>query len=319
MVTFLILLTFGAGFLLVFGINLLIADIAQSHRDKVRKRLENEDELRHEQRSKRIALRQAAHQPVQEVAEDPHSLTLWQNFEQLIIESGMPVRPINVLGACVALGLATGLIVQIALHIWMLSVLAGAIASYIPIIYVSSVRRQRLRKLLSQLPDAFDLMGRSMRSGQTISQAMQSVADDFSAPACDEFGYCCDQQNLGLSPETTMRALARRTGLLEIKIFVLAVMVHRQTGGNLAELLDKLSSVIRERQRINGSIQAKTAEGRAQMVVLLALPPLIFCVMFAINRPFAVALFNYPQLLAGTVAMMCVGAFSMNRIISFDF
>ena len=205
------------------------------------------------------------------------------------------------------------------MHITALAFTAGALASVIPIMYVASKRKQRLAKLLSQLPDAFDLMGRSMRSGQTISQAMQSVADDFSAPACDEFGYCCDQQNLGLSPESTMRGLARRTGLLEIKIFVLAVMVHRQTGGNLAELLDKLSTVIRERQRISGSIQALTAEGRAQMIVLLALPPLIFCVLFFINRPYATTLFNYPIVIIGTVAMMCIGAFFMRLIINFDF
>src|SRR6202030_4138555 len=118
-----------------------------------------------------------------------------------------------------------------------------------------------------------------MRSGQTISQAMQSVADDFAAPASDEFGYCCDQQNLGLSPEAAMRGLALRTGILEMKIFVLAVMVHNQTGGNLAELLDRLSTVIRDRYRIRGSIQALTAEGRMQMMILLALPPLMLAVL----------------------------------------
>jgi len=78
------------------------------------------------------------------------------------------------------------------------------------------------------------------------------VADEFSPPIADEFGFCYDQQNLGLSPEASMRDLARRTGLLELKIFVLAVMVHRQTGGNLSELLEKLATVIRHRYRIRG-------------------------------------------------------------------
>ena len=105
----------------------------------------------------------------------------------------------------------------------------------------SCKRNARLEKLLSQLPDAFDLMARVIRAGQTMSQALQAVADEFAQPIAAEFAYCYEQQNLGLPPETALRDLARRTGLLEIKIFVLALLVQQQTGGNLAELLDKLS------------------------------------------------------------------------------
>ena len=83
-------------------------------------------------------------------------------------------------------------------------------------------------------------MGRVIRAGQTMSQALQAVADEFPPPIAGEFAYCYEQQNLGLSPETALRDLARRTGLMELKIFVLALLVQQQTGGNLAELLDKL-------------------------------------------------------------------------------
>ena len=107
-------------------------------------------------------------------------------------------------------------------------------------------------------------MGRVVRAGQTISQALQAVADEFPPPIAAEFAYCYEQQNLGLSPESALRDLARRTGLLEIKIFVLALLVQQQTGGNLAELLDKLSGIIRERFRIRGQIKTLTAEGRCR-------------------------------------------------------
>src|SRR5262249_57164429 len=122
------------------------------------------------------------------------------------------------------------------------------------------------------LPDAFDLMARVIRAGQTMSQAIQSVADEFDQPLAGEFAYCYEQQNLGLSPEVALRDLARRTGLVEVKIFVLAMLVQQQTGGNLAELLDKLSGVVRERFRVPGKIKALTAEGRMQATVLLVLP-----------------------------------------------
>ena len=111
-----------------------------------------------------------------------------------------------------------------------------------PLFYVQFKRKARLEKLRSQLPDAFDLMGRVIRAGQTMSQALLAVADEFAQPIAGEFAYCYEQQNLGLPPETAFRDLSRRTGLIEIKIFVLALLVQQQTGGNLAELLDKLSA-----------------------------------------------------------------------------
>src|SRR6185369_7297034 len=169
-------------------------------------------------------------------------------------------------------------------------------------------------KLQAQLPDAFELMSRTMKAGQTVSQALQAVADEAGPPLAEEFGYCYDQQNLGMSPEAAMRDLARRTGLLETKIFVLAVMVHRQTGGNLAELLEKLSFVIRERYRIKGMITALTAEGKFQAIVLLALPIVLVGAMFSLNREYALELFQMPLLLVGTAAMMGLGAFWMSRI-----
>ena len=116
-----------------------------------------------------------------------------------------------------------------------------------------------------------------------------------------------------------MRDLSRRTGLLEVKIFVLAVMVHRQTGGNLAELLEKLSFVIRERYRIQGLIAALTAEGKLQAWVLLALPMFLIAALFVVNREYTMELFRYPLLLLGMAGLMAVGAVWMNRIIHFDF
>ena len=158
-----------------------------------------------------------------------------------------------------------------------------------------------------------------MRAGQTISQALQSVAYESSGPAGVEFGYAYEQQNLGLSPEAAMRELARRNGLLELKIFVLAVMVHRQMGGNLADLLDKLAMIIRDRYRVRGTIRSMTAEGRLQAAILLALPPLLLLAITLINRPYAIVLYQHPNLLAGMFAFMVGGAVWMRKIVNFDF
>jgi tight adherence protein B len=173
--------------------------------------------------------------------------------------------------------------------------------------------------MMAQLPDAFDLMARVIRAGQTMSQALQAVADEFDPPIAAEFAYCYEQQNLGLSPEVALRDLARRTGLLEIRIFVLALLVQQQTGGNLAELLDRLAAVIRERARIRGKIRALTAEGRFQALVLLAMPPGLFLIILLLNRSYGQVLLEHANLLIGMLIAEGLGALWIRRIVNFDF
>jgi tight adherence protein B len=187
------------------------------------------------------------------------------------------------------------------------------------LLYVQFKRNARLEKLRTQLPDAFDLMGRVIRAGQTMSQSLMAVADEFPQPIAGEFAYCFEQQNLGLDSETAFRDLGRRTGLLEIKIFVLALLVQQQTGGNLAELLDKLSAVIRDRFRIRGQIKSLTAEGRMQGAVLLALPPALFLIMLFLNRNYASVLLEHPSLIVGTLISEVLGALWIRQIVNFDF
>jgi tight adherence protein B len=170
-----------------------------------------------------------------------------------------------------------------------------------------------------QLPAAFDLMARVLRSGHSVPQAFQAVADTFEPPIAGEFAYCQEQQNLGLLPEVTYRELTRRTGVLELKIFVMAMMIQRQTGGNLSEVLERLAALVRERVRLRNHVRALTAEGRLQAVVLLVLPPIMYLVMRFINRPYADVLLDHTGLLAGMAVSMIVGALWIRKIIQFDF
>lgn len=124
---------------------------------------------------------------------------------------------------------------------------------------------------------------------------------------------------MGLSAEVALRQLAKRTGLLEIKIFVLAVVVQRQTGGNLAELLDKLGEVIRERFRIDGMIMSLTAQGRFQALILLSLPPAMFALLMVINPEYEMQLFDYPGFIALALGLMTLGGVMVNRIVNFDY
>jgi tight adherence protein B len=313
-------LAFGCGFLLIFGVNLLLADVFKTHREKARTRLEEDLRLQNQERARSSM----AYKDLYEMAADGmvdvrERVTLSERFVKLVDQSGTTIRPGQLAMACVGVAIVAAVAVGLLSGSWVAAAVLAPVGGVLPAIYVSYLRVKRSDKLLSQLPDAFDLMSRTMRAGQTASQALQAVADEFTAPIADEFGYCYDQQNLGLSAEAAMRDLSRRTGLLELKIFVLAVMIHRQTGGNLSELLEKLSTVIRERYRIVGQIKSLTAEGRLQAIILLALPPGMLAIMLFLNRPYIMVLFEQPLLLAMMFSSMAFGAFWMRRIINFDF
>ncbi|NBO91017.1 MAG: hypothetical protein EBV06_01680 [Planctomycetia bacterium] len=162
-------------------------------------------------------------------------------------------------------------------------------------------------------------MARVLRAGQTSTQALQAVSDEFSPPLSTEFQYCFEQQNLGLSAELSLRDLAKRTGLLEMKIFVLGMLVQQQTGGNIAELVEKLATVIRGRQRIQGKIAALTAEGRIQAAILLLLPPVMFCILLIASPGYPLILFKYPSVIVGIAISELIGAVWIRQIVDFNF
>jgi len=322
--TFLIVLTFLTGFLVVFGVNLFLADLQASHRQSVRLRLEEESRAQDPENALLELLDQqygAERQnpsPLRDLDADL-SPTWWERLELFVEQSGKQTKPEQLVVLSLLAGGAAAAIPAVLFHHWVAAVIIAPFVAAIPWLYIWRARARRLEQLRSQLPDVFDLMSRVLRAGQTISQALQSVAYEVARPAAEEFGYAYEQQNLGLTPEAAMKDLARRSGLLELKIFVLAVTVHRQTGGNLADLLNKLAMIIRDRYRVQGTIRSMTAEGRLQAVILLALPPLLLVAITLINRPYAVVLYQYPNLLAGMFGFMIAGAAWMHRIVNFDF
>lgn len=215
------------------------------------------------------------------------------------------------------------LVLGAAIGVWRQSVLVGLIAAVcstlVPIGFVWLKWRTRMEALRQQLPDAFDAMGRSLRAGQTLEQAFQSIAQEFRPPLGPEFSYCFEQQNLGLPRETAYRDLAHRAGLMEIQIMVVAILVQQQSGGNLAELMDKLAVVVRGRFRMRDKIGTLTAESKFQALLLMALAPLMFVVLLIVKKSYMMELLTHPWLLAGVVGMQVVGAIWIHKICSFRY
>ena len=226
----------------------------------------------------------------------PTRLQIW------IDQSGVRVSAWALIAMSIALSVLPTLTVYIVTSSPFLAVpllLLGGI----PVGIVNYSRSKRANKLRDQLPDALELMSRMLRAGQTIPQSIRGIADEFSQPISDEFGYCYEQQNLGMPTDAAMQELAGRTGLLELRILVVALTVHRQAGGNLSELLDKLAAVIRDRHRIQGQIRALTADGRMQAAILLGLPPFLMVVLSIVNRDYITILFQFPLAAYGNVCL----------------
>ncbi len=314
------LLTFLAGALAVFGAYSILSDLFLRDRTRVSQRLDEEFRKRQRERVRKSTLFRNLGQLAAEAAVDDWAEHRWRRrFEAMVEQSGLDLTPRKLLVLAVGAGLVLGTGMGLMRQSWLLGSIAALVGALGPILYVAFKRRARIEKLLSQLPEAFDLMARVIRAGQTAAQALQAVADEFDAPIAAEFAYCYEQQNLGLAPELALRDLARRTGLLEIKIFVLAMLVQQQTGGNLAVLLEKLAGVVRERFRIRGKIKALTAEGRMQAAVLLVLPPALFVMILMLNWSYGEVLLAHPYLLAGMVLAEMVGALWIRKVVNFDF
>jgi tight adherence protein B len=314
------ILTFGAVVMAIGGAYSILSDVYLRDRSRVSHRIDEEFRRRQRERVKRSLLNKDLGQLAAEAEADREGwLSVSQRLEALVEQSGLNLTVARLQAITAVSGLGLGAACGLLRQSIVTGVVGALVGVAVPLFYVQYKRNARLEKLRSQLPDAFDLMGRVIRAGQTMSQALLAVADEFPQPIAGEFAYCYEQQNLGLSPENSFRDLGRRTGLLELKIFVLALLVQQQTGGNLAELLDKLSGVIRDRYRIRGMIKALTAEGRLQGAVLLALPPGMFAIMLLINRDYASVLLEHPSLITTTLVSELLGALWIRKIVNFDF
>lgn len=187
-----------------------------------------------------------------------------------------------------------------------------------PFLYVFFKRRSRLAKFGKQLPEALELIARALRAGHSLASGFKLVADEMKAPIATEFTRCYEAQNLGQPLEEAIEEMTERVPNLDLRFFATAVILQRQTGGDLAEILDKIGHLVRERFKIFGQIQALTGEGRLSGAVLLGLPPVLFIVMYRMNPDYSMVLFNDPmgqQMLAGAVVMQIIGAIVIKKII----
>lgn len=201
---------------------------------------------------------------------------------------------------------------------WLLRLaLAGAVAT-LPFFYVTSAKRKRLDRIEQQLPDALDLMGRALRAGHAFPTALKMVGDEMSDPLAVEFRIAFDEVNFGIAMPEALMNLATRVPSTDLRYFVIAVLIQRETGGNLSELLTSISAIIRDRIKLMGQVRVLSAEGKMSAWVLSLLPFGAALMIQLTNPKFLEVLYTDPagrKMVAVAVVMMVFGVLAMRKII----
>jgi len=180
-------------------------------------------------------------------------------------------------------------------------------------------RKRRLQKFEKQLPDALDLLARGLRAGHAFPTGLQQVAKEMADPLGTEFFETFREFNHGLDLNTALLNLCHRINLQDLNFFTTAVLIQRETGGNLTEILEKISILIRERFKLRNQVQALTAEGRLSGLILLLLPPVLATILMTINPEYESQLFRHPtgQVMCGVaVGFQLLGMWSIHKIVN---
>jgi len=201
-----------------------------------------------------------------------------------------------------------------------LGALAGAILGlYLPFWLLKFKKKRRVKKFEKQLPEALDLLARGLKAGHAFSSGLQIVGGEMPNPLGLEFFRTFREYNHGMDLNTALINLCRRVELRELRFFTTAVMIQRETGGNLVEILEKISGLIRERFKLRNQIKALTAEGRLSGLILILMPPILFLVMLRINPDYTMLLVNHPlgrMMAMVALAFQGLGVLAIRKIVN---
>jgi tight adherence protein B len=220
------------------------------------------------------------------------SLSLSARLESILEQTELEMTVAGLLGYCGA-GAFLGLILGLLSDGGLLSVILVLLFGGLPFMFVLFMRSRRSKKLSEQLPDALEMMARSLRAGHALSSAFKMVATEMPTPVSVEFGRAFESQELGLPFEKAVADMTKRAPEnQDLKIFALSVIVQKETGGNLVEIIEKIADTVRARYRFQGKLAGLTAEGRMSSYIVGALPFLTLVFMLFANRPYVMPLFT---------------------------
>jgi len=246
------------------------------------------------------------------------------NLQPFLEQANLKIRAGNILMLCgiSAVGLAgVGFLAAGSLppnQALLFAAVGLVLGGFLPYSYASYRRTKRFQKFEELFPEAIDTLARAVRAGHAFTTALELIANELSEPVASEFRKLFEEQKFGLPVRDALMNLAERVPLVDVKFFVTAVMLQRETGGNLAEILDNLSYVIRERFKIMRQVRVYTAQGRLTMMLLMGLPPVIVITMLTTSPAFIRPLFADPIghfLVVAGIVLQTLGYFVIRKII----
>lgn len=221
------------------------------------------------------------------------------------------------IGVSVGSGLATLLVTQR----FLIAIPVAVLVAFIPYLWMRRRRTRRLYAFESELPEAIDLLGRAIRAGHPLSSGMKMVADETGEPISGEFRRTFEENRFGVPFEDAIQEMSDRVDIVDVRILVTAILIQREVGGNLAEVLDNLASVIRARFTIRRQLRVYTAQGRMSGYVLAALPIVVGALIYMLNPEYGRLMFTHPLgrvLLGVAVVMQVIGFLWIRKIINID-
>lgn len=242
-----------------------------------------------------------------------------QRLSLLFEQADSPIKPEMFFGMSVGtavLGVVVGVILRAPIP---LLPLCAMMSGTLPLIWLLWRRRKRFKKFAGQLPDALELVARALRSGHSLASGLKVVVSEMPEPIAKEFSNAYEEQNLGIPIETALKGMLKRMPNMDLKFFVTAVTIQRQAGGDMAEILDKIGYIIRERFKILGQVQALTGEGRISGVVLMALPIALFFAVYYLNPDYVMLLFTEElgrKMIAAAAVLQVLGAVCIKKIVN---
>ena len=236
----------------------------------------------------------------------------------LILQAGSTWTVATVLLGSLVAAFAAGWALSIFVHAVLLIFIVAGVAGSSPYAYLYGRRMQRFRRFEDVLPDAIDLMSRALKAGHAVTSMIEMVSQETAEPVASEFRTVFEEQNLGLPLRDAMLNLAHRVPLNDVQFFVTAVLVQKETGGNLAEILDKVAFIMRERMRLKGQLRVYTAQGRLSGWILCLMPFAMVGLMYALNPEYEKKLWTEPLgiyfIYAGLI-LMAIGILVIRKVV----
>src|ERR1051326_1662118 len=250
------------------------------------------------------------------------SLQFSKHVQQQIQQAGLSwssTRLISAMGLAMIPGLGIGALVPFLLNGPLTAMVLAAGFGSAPFLYIRHKRKKRINALEEQFPESLDFLSRSMRAGHAFTISLEMVGDDVADPLGQEFRALFNEQNLGAPLDMALRNFGDRVPLLDARFFISSVMLQKQTGGNLSEILSRLSYIIRERFRLKGQVKAASAHGRLTATILTLLPVVTMVLLLVVAPGYLQSMASDPDgkwLIGGAVIAQVLGNYFIKRIIN---